>query len=498
MERIAKEKRGITLIALVVTIVILLILAGVTINMLLGEDGIIRTAQEAKNTWEGAIVNEQQEIQNLVDELNTIMNEQGGTGETPGTDPEEIPTDGSYSEEKGVNTPDLQDGALTPVKWVEEPEGSGNYTMVETTADDPEWYSYGTTADTRKWANAITSDGSMWVWIPRYAYQIADNYHTNSAAGGTIKIEFLKETTNEGATGKTLVEYNSSTTNNYTKFPNGYVVHPGFEYSSTASGLWVAKFEASQSDAGANAVDYKNYTGGTSGVIKIQPGVNSWRNITISDIYTKCLNYAGTTLGNANLNSHLMKNTEWGAVAYLAQSAYGKNAEVWINPNSNFLTGQAGTGPSVGGTTSTSPYNSGNGPQASTTGNVYGVYDMSGGAYEFTAAYVANNNGSGSSLVNGAVYTEDVYTKGTADDRPTNYNANSSKYGDAVYETSNNYQTSDGSWYGDESNFPYLASPFFIRGGAYFSTSCAGLFCFFYYSSDSYRGNGFRPVLVAL
>ena len=78
--------------------------------------------------------------------------------------------------QKGINTPDLQNGALTPVKW--EDNGSGTYTMVETTADDPDWYSY-TTTD-KKWANAKTSDGSLWVWIPRYAYQIADNYHTRS------------------------------------------------------------------------------------------------------------------------------------------------------------------------------------------------------------------------------------------------------------------------------------------------------------------------------
>ena len=71
-----KRKQGITLIALVVTIVILLILSGITINMLLGEDGIIRTAQEAKNTWEGAITNEQQEIQNLVNEFNHVMSEE--------------------------------------------------------------------------------------------------------------------------------------------------------------------------------------------------------------------------------------------------------------------------------------------------------------------------------------------------------------------------------------------------------------------------------------
>ena len=75
-----KNEIGITLIALVVTIVILLILSGVTINMLLGEEGIIRTAQEAKNTWEGAVANEQESIHNLVNGLNSIMNDNGGTG----------------------------------------------------------------------------------------------------------------------------------------------------------------------------------------------------------------------------------------------------------------------------------------------------------------------------------------------------------------------------------------------------------------------------------
>jgi hypothetical protein len=493
-----RKEQGITLIALVVTIVVLLILAGITINLLFSNGGIFKIAGDAVNAWNEATINEQESINNITEQIGNLVNGQiGGESET---DQEKIPADGSFNEEKGVNTPDLQDGALTPVKWVEDPASSGTYTMQETTADDPEWYDYSTTA--KKWANAITSDGSMWVWVPRYAYQIADNYHTNSATGGTVNIEFLKGTTNEGATGKQIVEYNSSTTSNFTKFPEEYVVHPGFEYSSTAPGLWVAKFEASQSDAGANAADYQNYTGGSSGVIKIQPGVNSWRNISVNDIYTKCLNYAGTTLGKANLNSHMMKNTEWGAVAYLAQSSYGKNAEVWINSNSNYLTGQAGGGPNVTSTTNTSPYNIGNGPQASTTGNVYGVYDMSGGIWKYTAAYVSNNNESlttyGKSLVNGKNYTKDVYTVGSADDRPTNYIAATDKYGDAVYETSNNYQAGNGSWYQDCSNIPYSTSPFFIYGGYNNDTSTAGLFATNSYSGVAYISYGFRPVLVAL
>ena len=391
-----------------------------------------------------------------------------------------IISDGSFNKEKGVNTPDLADGKLTPVKWV-------NNEMVTTTADDPDWYSYGTTADTRKWANAITEDGSIWVWIPRYAYQISSLYHSSNSSGGTINIKFMKGTSNEAADGTTTWQ-NASGQGNWN-------IHPGFNYSSTAPGIWVAKFEASRNNATAGSE-------GSGNTIKIQPGVQSWRTINVNDIYTTCLNYDTTTLGDGNLNSHMMKNSEWGAVAYLAQSSYGKNAEVWINPNSSFLTGQAGTGPSVSSTTSTSPYNSGNGPQASTTGNVYGVYDMSGGAYEYTAAYVANNNVSlsyyGSSLVKGANYTKDIYSVGVAADSSTdNYTAASNKYGDDVYETSANGIGSE-SWYSDYSVFPYSGSPIFRRGGHHGDSSSAGLFFFVGNNGDANPYYGFRPVLVAL
>ena len=367
----------------------------------------------------------------------------------------------------------MADGKLTPVKWV-------NNEMVTTTADDPDWYSYGTTADTRKWANAITEDGSIWVWIPRYAYQISSLYHSSNSSGGTINIKFMKGTSNEAADGTTTWQ-NASGQGNWN-------IHPGFNYSSTAPGIWVAKFEASRNNATAGSE-------GSGNTIKIQPGVQSWRTINVNDIYTTCLNYDTTTLGDGNLNSHMMKNSEWGAVAYLAQSSYGKNAEVWINPNSSFLTGQAGTGPSVSSTTSTSPYNSGNGPQASTTGNVYGVYDMSGGSNEYVAAYVANNNENltnyGSSLVDGANYTKDIYNS-SGDTQLGNYNAAASKYGDTMFETSSLFRGSN-SWYSDNSNFPYSVTPFFTRGANYGNTSGTGLFSFLSSVGNASSNYGFRP-----
>ena len=214
-------------------------------------------------------------------------------------------------------------------------------------------------------------------------------------------------------------------------------------------------------------------------------------------MYDVCKNY------NSALNSHMMKNDEWGAVAYLSKSKYGKqNEEVWINNSGSYITGSAGNSASAGSNTgTTNDYTSTQGVKASTTGNVYGVYDMSGGAWEYVAGYVNNGNGNltsyGSSLVNGDAKTKNVYSKGSSDDRDSNYSANSEKYGDAVYETSASGSSST-SWYGDYSNFPYTSVPFFIRGGYYSNGTGAGVFYFDNDIGGSDSGGSFRPVLVAL
>ena len=303
-----KKTQGITLIALVVTIVVLLILAGITISLVFSENGIIAKAREAADKTKEAVINEQTQMNDVTAAMENMLNGIGGGSTTPEPEPE-LPSDGSYSESKGVNTPNLGEG-MTAIKWDETANG-GAGDWVETDGSDSDWYDY----SAKKWANAKTTDGSMWVWIPRYAYNIpSTGYHTSTAT--EISIEFMKGTSNETATGQTIVEYNDSTTTNYTQFPNGYVIHPAFNYGQPVSGIWVAKFEASNSN----------------GKIMVQPGVQSWRSITVDSIYTNCLNY------NKTLNSHMMKNDEWGAVAYLSRSKYGKNEEVTINSNSSYYT----------------------------------------------------------------------------------------------------------------------------------------------------------------
>ena len=67
-----KEKKGITLIALIITIIVLLILAGITLSMVLGPNGIIDRAKQAKEETERAALNEQlmfNEVDNYLEEL---------------------------------------------------------------------------------------------------------------------------------------------------------------------------------------------------------------------------------------------------------------------------------------------------------------------------------------------------------------------------------------------------------------------------------------------
>ena len=70
------QERGITLIALVITVIILIILATVTLNVVLGEDGLIQRAQEAKDMTEEAAKEEQDSLNKLMDELENVIGDE--------------------------------------------------------------------------------------------------------------------------------------------------------------------------------------------------------------------------------------------------------------------------------------------------------------------------------------------------------------------------------------------------------------------------------------
>jgi hypothetical protein len=378
--------------------------------------------------------------------------------------------------QNNANGPVLAAG-MVPIKW----NGSS---WIDTTKEDMTWYSYD--ASNKMWANARTSDGSMWVWIPRYIYKISSGWHTNTT--GTIDIQFSKGTDdnwNSVAIGNIDTGTTAESSNN--KWTN----HPAFTFGSAElTGIWVAKFEASN-DGSSN--------------VKVVPNVASWRNITVNDIFNKVRSmetnniYGWGATGN-NIDTHMMKNTEWGVVAYLSKSTYGKNSEIWINNSNTYITGCAANSASeaqFAGCENT--YNTTNGQQASTTGNIYGIYDMSGGAWEYTSAYINNNNINLTTYGNSA-YTADnkyknIYEVAPTDSESNNYALTISSKGDAIYETSA-AGTGTTTWYSDFSYLARVESPWIDRGSACLYGSSTGMFAFHHDIGSNHNHEGFRPTLL--
>ena len=133
-----KNKSGITLVALIITIIILLILAGVSLSFVFN-GGILDKAQQAVNEYENASKKEE----GLLDEIDSYLkNELGGSNADGDIDLE-------YNSEKGVNKPKLTEGMI-PVKY-----NASSEKWVITNENDEEWYDY----NNKQWANIMLSDG---------------------------------------------------------------------------------------------------------------------------------------------------------------------------------------------------------------------------------------------------------------------------------------------------------------------------------------------------
>jgi len=243
-----------------------------------------------------------------------------------------------------MNKPELLEGMI-PVKHNGE-------NWVITNKEDPEWYNY--SASNMKWANIMLRDnakylhydgvtlvsitdstelkdiigrevpsantGSMYVWIPRFSYKIGES---------TIDIKYSKglyDDTNDGYLVHPAFNnghYTGKTASDKNNYKNGLTDNDKLE------GLWIAKYPAKGS---INTPKY--YASGTE-----------IKNETIGNAFI-----ASKKNSLADGNSHMMKNTEWGAVSYFTTA-------VGMLKNN------------------------------STTGNIYGIYDMDRGA-EYVSHYV--------------------------------------------------------------------------------------------------------------
>ncbi len=265
------------------------------------------------------------------------------------------------------------------------------------------------------------------------------------------------------------------------------------------------KFKLNSSNRFVNGGAEKNTTEVDKVIVK--PSVYSWRSIQVANAFTVSYNY------KRELESHMMKNTEWGAVAYLSHSIYGINSETRINNYSELKTGYAATTENgSSSTTDVAMWNTSIGYLASTTGNITGVYDMSGGAWECVMEVMKDANGnlmsgydsSRNSGFNGTLYDGSSITDGM--DFPDskyydvyNYNTSNNNYsqrilGDATGEMGP-FQSYDSSWYNDYAYFVNSSYPWFYRGGIYSNGSGAGVFFFNSSFGHAYSRISFRLVL---
>ena len=473
--------------ALVITIVILIILATISLQAAFGENGLITRAEEAKNMAVNSTIAESESMNKLAEDIENMMPFEP----TPTPEP---PTGGADISNKMTN-------GVIEIKWlsgtsnnvsdtpnapVTKSISNGTMELVKFDSSSKTWvpgeeYSYtkGTGSsdnNSSKWANArvtINDVDSYFVWIPRYAYRIiyfdsADSKkayqegtltETDAVSQGKI-IGYSDSRGIVDASGKKIDSIASTTKTMVSK--DYFMVHPAFmdgsstgfqngEWNAELPGIWVGKYETSSVEGNSNNSSGDNITTKTA---KVQPGVSSWRYITIGNMYTVSKNYS------TELKSHMLKNSEWGAVAYLTESTYGRNGtEIAQNKNSSYITGS--------GETSTD-YTSEDGKKASSTGNEYGIYDLRGGAYEYVAGYYKNGNSNGSS-----------FAKGTSDEYSTAYEGTdvkiAYKYGDATMETKN--------WHSDYASFVNSGYSFFRRGGLY-SSSSGGAGVFYFYGDN--------------
>ena len=346
------------------------------------------------------------------------------------------------------------------------------------------WYSYESNGEYKgMWANAVTVKDTnrqtylnatpgtiipmddittMWVWIPRFNAVTPSNYN-----GGA------KES--PGAIDVTFVNVNETAIDAFT-FGN-----------KELSGFWYAKFETSHSTLASsttsNNLGCTNETCSNANGIIIKPNVTSLKYNNISNFFyaSRSMEQTGNSFGfvSSEVDTHMSKNNEWGAVAYLTQSIYGRCTnsttctEVGINNNKSYITGYgapAGSSSSVTNGT----YNTTLGKDASTTGTIYGIYDMSGGAWEYVMG----------------VYNKTIANSGFSslpDSKYYNNYTGTSYTGHALTETKN--------WYSDYADFVFTSYPWFLRGGNYGDGASAGVFGFGINDGNSYNSYSSRLVI---
>ena len=313
----------------------------------------------------------------------------------------------------------------------------------------------------KQWANAKDTKGNLWVWIPRFTYIILTD--------PTMHAKFSNGLTDD--------------------ISGSYKKHKGFTLGTTElPGFWAMKYQAYQDATNGNIPGSKS-------------GQVSWRSITVNDIFTNCLSLKNSLATSAaSVDSHMMKNLEYGAVSILAYTVGQGRPK--INGDNGYHTGYttAGATNAAGSLDATG--------ETSTTGNTTGVFDMVGCGYQYVASYVDNANANLDTyclaLKNADSKYKDVLPMGSGDTQAANYAAAAGlSDGMMLNETSTNGDNTPASGWlnwnsvATSSSFPYSTIPMFIRGGNY-SFSASGLAYFLSTTGNVSTVIGFRACFANL
>ena len=433
------------------------------------------------------------------------------------------------------------DAAMIPVAYTGSVAGA-QWSKADTTTPGS-WYDY----SAKQWANAVTvSSASLagyqaapagtviseadvlayYAYIPRYEYQVcrpnASDLVTGIAAVGCpsdittpydFNIQFQKPHQTTAYDGTTV---------------GGWATHPAFTFGTTdLAGIWVGKYETSSPDAISSTVTAAAAV--TNGTVRIKPNQNGLNYQNLSTQFATAQSFANPTapnyqgLNSTTTDTRMARDADWGAATYLATSSYGKGAAnpVYINnclddttwSNFNKRTGWSGTaadasytGDCVPGTNDTGAYQTAVGQQASTTGNPTGLYDMSGGNWEYTMgnfnhqqSSYGDYDGFGSEANFPSSKYLDIYPNPPF--TGTHYTNNNlctwaTCGGRALHETKTvqSVTGNDQSWGSDSSGFVYAGHPWFVRGGYSNGGSGAGVFATYNYNGNANYYIGFRVV----
>ena len=263
-----------------------------------------------------------------------------------------------YTDTSGANAPVLAEGMI-PVVY---DEGLGYWIKADINAG---WYNY----TDKIWANAVmvktdATEGvecsksrsyymnapaytpvkeedilAYYVWIPRYKYKLFNATYASGTSPSLIDVTFENETSTTGNVTCTYASNGAETCQN--KANGNWYTHPAFTMKNASGnktelkGIWVGKFE----------------TSGSTTTPTVKPGVSSLKKITVANMYSTGLIFRSTDYITSNginqSDPHMMKNIEWGAVAYLKQSNYGLGiTDITINNSSSHITGRSSGDPS--------------------------------------------------------------------------------------------------------------------------------------------------------